>query len=196
MTSTRSSAAAASLPLKEFAGLTAEGAFLNHKHTYSYGTHAAHITVDAKTRAYGRFSITSWCRIVGRAINPLTVRGQLIGSLVQGLGGAVLEDLEYDEQGQFLTGSLADYLLPTAWDFPKLRCFVTDDHPSPINPLGAKGGGRGRYHRRGGVHGERGSGCVADRSAWSRAHLPLSPSLRCGSWCRTRGRLSVPCARG
>ena len=80
---------------------------------------------------------------VGRAINPLTVRGQVIGSLVQGLGGAVLEDLKYDAQGQFLTGSLADYLLPTASDFPNLRCFVTDDHPSPINPLGAKGAGEG-----------------------------------------------------
>ena len=59
---------------------------------------------------------------VGRTINPLTLHGQVIGSLVQGLGGAVLEDLNYDENGQFLTGSLADYLLPTATDFPNLRC--------------------------------------------------------------------------
>ena len=62
---------------------------------------------------------------------------------MQGLGGAVLEDLQYDEQGQFLTGSLADYLLPTATDFPNLRCVVLDDYPSPINPLGAKGAGEG-----------------------------------------------------
>jgi aerobic carbon-monoxide dehydrogenase large subunit len=131
-----------SLPLKEFAGLTAEGAFLNHKHTYSYGTHAAHITVDARL---GHIEILDYVVVqdVGRAINPLTVRGQVIGSLVQGLGGAVLEDLKYDAQGQFLTGSLADYLLPTASDFPNLRCFVTDDYPSPINPLGAKGAGEG-----------------------------------------------------
>ena len=80
---------------------------------------------------------------VGRAVNPLTVKGQVIGSLVQGLGGAVLEDLKYDENGQFLTGSLADYLLPTATDFPNLRCVVLDDYPSPINPLGAKGAGEG-----------------------------------------------------
>ena len=80
---------------------------------------------------------------VGRAVNPLTLRGQVIGSLVQGLGGAVLEDLKYDENGQFLTGSLADYLLPTATDFPNLRCVVLDDYPSPINPLGAKGAGEG-----------------------------------------------------
>ena len=80
---------------------------------------------------------------VGRAVNPLTLRGQVLGSLVQGLGGAVLEDLKYDENGQFLTGSLADYLLPTATDFPNLRCVVLDDYPSPINPLGAKGAGEG-----------------------------------------------------
>ena len=142
-TRTRSAGRAASrCALKEFAGLTAEGAFLNKKHTYSYGAHAAHVTVDPKL---GRIEIVDYVVVqdVGRAINPLTLRGQVIGSLVQGLGGAVLEDLQYDEQGQFLTGSLADYLLPTATDFPNLRCVVLDDYPSPINPLGAKGAGEG-----------------------------------------------------
>ena len=131
-----------SMALKEFAGLTAEGAFLNKKHTYSYGAHVAHITVDARL---GRIEIVDYVVVqdVGRAVNPLTLRGQVLGSLVQGLGGAVLEDLKYDENGQFLTGSLADYLLPTATDFPNLRCVVLDDYPSPINPLGAKGAGEG-----------------------------------------------------
>ena len=114
-----------SLPLKDFAGLTREGAFLNKKHTYSYGTHVAHVAVDPKL---GQVHLLEYLVIqdVGRAINPLTLRGQIIGSLVQGLGGAMLEHLQYDEQGQFLTGSLADYLLPTAADFPNLRSFVTD----------------------------------------------------------------------
>ena len=62
---------------------------------------------------------------------------------MQGLGGAFLEHLVYDEQGQFLTGSLADYLVPTASDFPNIRAVVLEDHPSPINPLGAKGAGEG-----------------------------------------------------
>jgi carbon-monoxide dehydrogenase large subunit len=70
---------------------------------------------------------------------------------VQGLGGTMLEELQYDEQGQFLTGSLADYLLPTATDFPNLRCFVTEDYPSPINPLGVKGAGEGGIVAPGGV---------------------------------------------
>lgn len=130
------------IAVKEFAGLSVEGAFLNHRHTYSYGTHAAHVAVDIKL---GRIRIVDYVVVqdVGRAVNPLTLRGQVIGSLVQGLGGACLEHLQYDEQGQFLTGSLADYLLPTATDFPNLRCVVIDDYPSPINPLGAKGAGEG-----------------------------------------------------
>jgi len=139
-----------SLPLKDFAGLTREGAFLNKKHTYSYGTHVAHVTVDPKL---GQVQILDYLVIqdVGRAINPLTLRGQIIGSLVQGLGGAMMEHLQYDDQGQFLTGSLADYLLPTASDFPNLRAIVEDKYPSPINPLGAKGAGEGGIVAAGGV---------------------------------------------
>jgi carbon-monoxide dehydrogenase large subunit len=163
-----------SLPLKEFAGLTVEGAFLNKKHTYSYGAHAAHVTVDAKI---GRIEIVDYVVVqdVGRAINPLTLRGQVIGSLVQGLGGAVLEDLKYDGQGQFLTGSLADYLLPTATDFPNLRCVVLDDHPSPINPLGAKGAGEGGIIAAGGTMANAVANALSSFGVQPR-QLPLSPA--------------------
>ena len=139
-----------SFPLRELSGLSAEGTFLNKKHTYSYGAHAAHITVDPKL---GQIEIVDYVLVqdVGRAVNPLTLRGQMIGSLVQGLGGAVLEHLQYDQDGQFLTGSLADYLLPTASDFPNLRCVVLEDYPSPINPLGAKGAGEGGIVAAGGA---------------------------------------------
>ena len=86
-----------------FAGLSAEGIFLNKKHTYTYGAHAAHVTVDART---GEVEIVDYLTVVdcGRIINPMTVRGQVIGSLVQGLGGAMLENLVYDDEGQLLTG--------------------------------------------------------------------------------------------
>ncbi|MBX9827373.1 MAG: molybdopterin-dependent oxidoreductase, partial [Xanthobacteraceae bacterium] len=163
-----------SIALKEFAGLTAEGAFLNKKHTYSYGAHAAHITVDPRI---GRIEIIDYVVVqdVGRAVNPLTLRGQVIGSLVQGLGGAVLEDLKYDENGQFLTGSLADYLLPTATDFPNLRCFVTDDHPSPINPLGAKGAGEGGIIAAGGCMANAVANALQSFGVEPR-QLPLSPA--------------------
>jgi aerobic carbon-monoxide dehydrogenase large subunit len=134
----------------DFAGLSAEGVFLNKKHTYTCGTHAAHVTVDARI---GQVEIVDYVTVVdcGRIINPMTVRGQVIGSLVQGLGGALLEHLRYDEDGQLLTGSLADYLLPTAGDFPNLRAIVTDMFPSPINPLGAKGAGEGGIISAGGI---------------------------------------------
>src|SRR5262245_60173164 len=162
-----------SIALKDFAGLTAEGAFLNKKHTYSYGAHVAHITVDAQT---GQIEIVDYVVVqdVGRAVNPLTLRGQVIGSLVQGLGGAVLEDLKYDENGQFLTGSLADYLLPVATDFPNLRCFVTDDHPSPINPLGAKGAGEGGIIAAGGCMANAVANALKSFGVEPR-QLPLSP---------------------
>jgi carbon-monoxide dehydrogenase large subunit len=163
-----------SVALEDFAGLTAEGVFLNHKHTYSYGSHVAHITVDPKL---GRIEIVDYVVVqdVGRAVNPLTLRGQVIGSLVQGLGGAVLEDLKYDENGQFLTGSLADYLLPTATDFPNLRCFVLEDHPSPINPLGAKGAGEGGIIAAGGCMANAVANALQSFGAEPR-ELPLSPT--------------------
>ncbi len=163
-----------SLPLKAFAGLTAEGEFKNHKHTYSYGAHIAHITVDARI---GRIEIIDYVVVqdVGRAVNPLTLKGQVIGSLVQGLGGAVLEDLKYDENGQLLTGSLADYLLPTATDFPNLRCFVLDDHPSPINPLGAKGAGEGGIIAAGGCMANAVANALQSFGVQPR-QLPLSPA--------------------
>ena len=163
-----------SMELSEFAELTAEGAFLNKKHTYSYGAHVAHITVDARL---GRIEIVDYVVVqdVGRAVNPLTVKGQVLGSLVQGLGGAVLEDLKYDENGQFLTGSLADYLLPTATDFPNLRCVVLDDYPSPINPLGVKGAGEGGIIAAGGCMANAVANALQSFGAQP-LQLPLTPT--------------------
>ncbi|HLQ93493.1 MAG TPA: molybdopterin cofactor-binding domain-containing protein, partial [Xanthobacteraceae bacterium] len=161
-----------SFPLRELAGLTAEGQFHNHHHTYSYGTHAAHVAVDPKL---GQIKIVDYVVVqdVGRVINPMTLRGQVIGAVVQGLGGACLEHLQYDGEGQFLTGSLADYLLPTASDFPNLRCVITEDHPSPNNPLGAKGAGEGGIIAAGGAL----ANAVANALQGAEPRrLPLSPS--------------------
>ncbi len=130
--------------------LAAEGAFLNKKHTWAYGAHAAHVAVDAKT---GHVALIDYVAVenCGRMINPLTLMGQLVGAAVQGLGGAFLEHLAYDENGQLLVGSLADYLIPTASDFPQIRGYMMESHPSPINPLGAKGAGEGGIIAVGGV---------------------------------------------
>jgi Molybdopterin-binding domain of aldehyde dehydrogenase len=131
-----------SLALKQLAGLVAEASFASSKRTYSYGAHAAHVAVDAKT---GHVEVIDYAAVedVGRIINPLTLHGQAVGAVVQGLGGAFLEHFIYDEEGQLLTGSFADYLMPTASDFPSIRAVALEERPSPNNPLGAKGAGEG-----------------------------------------------------
>jgi carbon-monoxide dehydrogenase large subunit len=124
------------------AGLAAEGSFANHHHTYAYGAAAAHVAVDPST---GQVAVLEYVTVadLGRIINPLTAGGQAVGAVVQGLGGTFFEHLQYDAEGQFLTGSLMDYALPRSTDFPDIRAFVLENSPSPHNPLGAKGGGEG-----------------------------------------------------
>jgi carbon-monoxide dehydrogenase large subunit len=80
---------------------------------------------------------------VGRMINPAVVHGQALGAAVQGLGGTLLDEFVYDEAGQLLTGSFADYLLPTSTDFPNVEALSLELSPSTLNPLGAKGAGEG-----------------------------------------------------
>jgi carbon-monoxide dehydrogenase large subunit len=163
----------ATLPLRDFAGISAEGVFASNKRTYSYGAHAAHVAVDPKT---GHVRLIDYVAVedVGRIINPLTLHGQCIGAVVQGLGGAFLEHFIYDEQGQLLTGSLADYLMPTASDFPNIRAIALEDKPSPNNPLGAKGAGEGGVIPVGGVVANAVAAALAPLRVEPR-ELPLSP---------------------
>jgi carbon-monoxide dehydrogenase large subunit len=109
---------------------------------FSYGTHAAHVAVDPRT---GKIVLLDYVAIedIGRILNPLIAHGQAVGAIVQGLGGALMEHLQYDEHGQLLTASLMDYLLPTAADFPNIRGKFLELALAPGNPLGAKGAGDG-----------------------------------------------------
>jgi carbon-monoxide dehydrogenase large subunit len=124
------------------AALQAEGTFVNSKLTYTYGTHVAHVAVDPETATVDvlRYVLVE---DVGRAINPLIVNGQAIGAAVQGMGGTFLDQFIYDETGQMLTGTFADYLLPTSTDFPNVEAITLENFPSKLNPLGAKGAGEG-----------------------------------------------------
>lgn len=81
-----------------------------------------------------------WVDDAGRILNPLLVRGQLVGGMAQGLGEALMERIVYDEDGQLLTGSLMDYAVPRAIDMPAVRIEKIET-PSPTNPLGVKGVG-------------------------------------------------------
>jgi carbon-monoxide dehydrogenase large subunit len=160
----------ASIALSALAGISAEGTYASNKRTYSYGAHAAHVAVDPGT---GHVALIDYVAIedVGRIINPLTLHGQALGAIVQGLGGALFEYLAYDENGQFLAGSLADYLLPTASDFPSIHVHALELHRAPHNPLGAKGAGEGGIIPVGGVI----ANAVANALGVEPRALPLSP---------------------
>ena len=133
-----------SVPFDEVAsmGIKADGRFDNWKPTYSYGTSAVHLAVDPGT---GHVDVIDYTIVddVGRIINPLTLHGQVMGAVVQGFGSAFSEELVYDSDGTLLVGSLADYLIPVATDYPHVHCVSMESFPSPINPLGAKGAGEG-----------------------------------------------------
>ena len=77
---------------------------------------------------------------VGKVINPLIVEGQVHGGVLQGISQALLEQVVYDENGQNLTSTLADYLIPSIESAPMVESFRTET-PSPFNPLGVKGVG-------------------------------------------------------
>jgi aerobic carbon-monoxide dehydrogenase large subunit len=146
--------------------LQVEAEFFNKKYTWAYGTQAAHVAVDPGTGHVKVIDIMS-VEDVGRMINPLTLHGQAIGSMVQGLGGAFLEHLVYDDEGQLLTGSFADYLMPSASDFPHLNSITVELKPCPNNPLGAKGAGEGGLIPIGGL--------MANAVADALSHLGVQP---------------------
>jgi aerobic carbon-monoxide dehydrogenase large subunit len=109
--------------------------------TYASAVHVAQVEVDVGTGYVKllRYVVAHDC---GRVINPLIVEGQVHGGVAQGVGGALFEEMAYDEAGQLLTGSLMDYLVPTATDLPGIET-VHLEYPSPRNPLGVKGLGEG-----------------------------------------------------
>jgi len=164
-----------SVGLRELAGrkIAFEATFHNSKHTYTYGTHVAHVAVDVET---GHIEIVDYVSVedAGRIINPLTLHGQAIGSIVQGLGGTLLEHFVYDDDGQMLSGSLADYLVPLATDFPNIRSSSIELRPSPNHPLGAKGAGEGGTIPVGGVVANAVAAALHDFGV-EPMELPLSP---------------------
>ena len=123
-------------------GLSAE-AFFDTDHTvFPYGVHLAVVRVDRDTGhiAVERFLVAY---DVGRAVNPMLVESQLVGGCVQGVGGALFEEFLYDERGEPLAVTFADYLLPGLREAPPIDVLITEDAPSPHNPLGLKGAGEG-----------------------------------------------------
>jgi aerobic carbon-monoxide dehydrogenase large subunit len=122
-------------------GLEATAYFEPPTVTWSYAVHAAMVEVD---RATGAPRILRYVVVhdAGVLINPRLAEGQILGGVCQGLGGVLLEEMAYDGEAQLLTGSLADYLIPTAQDMPPVEV-IHRETPSTRNPLGVKGLGEG-----------------------------------------------------
>ncbi|MEE9593323.1 MAG: molybdopterin cofactor-binding domain-containing protein [Thermoplasmata archaeon] len=104
---------------------------------YPFGAHICTVEVDPETGEVGilRYVAVDDC---GTIINPMIVEGQVHGGVLQGVAQALWEEARYDEEGNLLTGSFTEYMVPTALEAPKIET----DHtvtPSPHNPLGAKG---------------------------------------------------------
>ena len=108
---------------------------------YPYATHACTVEVEPESGTVRllRYVIVEDC---GRIINPQIVEGQTHGAVAQGIGGALTESLVYDAEGQLLTASLMDYLVPTAPEVPRLELEHLEI-PAPDSPNGAKGVGEG-----------------------------------------------------
>lgn len=107
--------------------------------TFPNSAHIAQVEIDRDT---GEVAVTRYIAVddVGKVINPLIVKGQIVGGVAQGVGQALWEEGRYDEAGQLLSGTLLDYAMPRADDFPRLEVDRIET-PSPHNPLGVKGAG-------------------------------------------------------
>jgi CO/xanthine dehydrogenase Mo-binding subunit len=107
--------------------------------TTANGVHAMIVEIDPETFELQilKYVVVHDC---GTVINPMILSGQIHGGVAQGIGNAFYEKLVFDDQGQLLNASLADYLLPTALEVPRMEVGHTTT-PSPLNPLGIKGAG-------------------------------------------------------
>ncbi len=119
--------------------LSAEEMFSPNALTYPYGAYVAVVEVELET---GYVNLLQMVAIddCGNVINPMVVEGQVHGSIMQGIGSALLEEIVYDSDGQPLTTSLMDYLIPSATQPMPLQTGRLT-YPAPSNPLGAKGTG-------------------------------------------------------
>jgi aerobic carbon-monoxide dehydrogenase large subunit len=164
-----------SVPLTRIAaaeerGLTEEARFTSENMSFPYGFHLVAVEIDVETGGVDieRYAIAY---DVGRAVNPVLVEGQIVGGAAQGIGGALLEELSYDASGQLAAGSFIDYLLPTAGEMPHVDVLVTEDAPTPLSPVGAKGAGEGGTAAAGAAI----ANAVCDALGVETTALPLTP---------------------
>ena len=119
--------------------------------TYPYGVHVAVVNVDRET---GGVKVERYLAAydVGVAVNPMLIQGQIVGGVVQGLGGALFEEFVYDDNGTPLAVTFADYMMPTAREIPDVEFLLTEDAPSSAQSARCQRRGRGRHQSGGSCH--------------------------------------------
>jgi 2-furoyl-CoA dehydrogenase large subunit len=143
---------------------------VNSSATYGFLVDVAKVAVNPET---AEVSILDYVTVhdAGRLLNPKLADGQILGGVAHGLGIALFEEMIYDENGQLMNGSFADYLCPTAGEMPSIGIFHHET-PSPLTPLGAKGLGEGNIMSVGAAI----ANAIADALGVEPTMLPLSPS--------------------
>ena len=151
-------------------GLEATDYYSPIRSTFASGIHAAVVETDPET---AEIRVLRYCVVhdCGTLVNPMIVEGQIHGGVAQGVGGALYEKVEYDENGQILNASFMDFLMPYATEVPKIET----DHletPSPLNPLGIKGAGEAGVIPSAAVF----ASAIEDAEGFPITAMPISPS--------------------
>ncbi len=151
-------------------GLEGTGYYSPTQSTFANGMHAVVVETDPDT---AEIHVLRYCVVhdCGPLINPLIVEGQVHGGVAQGIGGALYERMEYDENGQLLNASFMDFLMPYASEIPHIEI----DHletPSPLNPLGIKGAGEAGVIPSAAVF----AAAIEEAEGFPIRRMPISPS--------------------
>ncbi len=143
----------AKLPKDMECGLFATAVYKSEVENFPNGVHVCEVEVDPET---GKTEVVKYSVVddVGTVINPLLLKGQIVGGVAMGVGQILKEDINFDRDGQLTTGSFMDYAMPRAHDFPAVEV-KANPVPTKTNPLGVKGRRRGRLRRRDAGGGER-----------------------------------------
>ena len=159
-------------------GLIATATYIAPVQNFPNGCHICELEIDHET---GEVEIVRYSVVddVGTVINPLLLKGQIVGGVAQGVGQILMEDIQFDDDGQILTGSFMDYAMPRATDISAVDV-KSNPVPTKTNPLGVKGAGE--------------AGCVGAMPAVANALVDaLSQSRR--PPCRDAGDAGAPLAR-
>jgi aerobic carbon-monoxide dehydrogenase large subunit len=127
------------LPKGMDVGLTATATYIAPTQNFPNGCHICELEIDEETGSVEiqRYSVVD---DVGTVINPLLLKGQIVGGVAQGVGQILMEDIQFDSDGQILTGSFMDYAMPRATDISAVEV-KSNPVPTRTNPLGVKGAG-------------------------------------------------------